>query len=97
MTRRLVVHPHARSELADASDWDDERDKRLGDELLRTFERAINSIVQNPFQYQTVSRKARRANLGKFPYGLIYTVTDDEMLSFHVFMGDGILNAGKVG
>jgi toxin ParE1/3/4 len=61
--------------------------KRLGDELLHTFQRTIESIVRNPFQYQLIHGKARRANLGKFPYGLIYTVSDREIVIVSCFHG----------
>jgi plasmid stabilization system protein ParE len=87
MTRRLIVRPQARLELADASDWYDAQDKRLADELLFAFEETIKSIVQNPFQYQVVRGKARRVNLGKFPYGLIYTVSNDEIVVLSCFHG----------
>jgi len=87
MTRRLVVQPQARLELAEASDWYDAKDKRLGDELLQPFQRTIESIVGNPFQYQVIRGKARRANLGKFPYGLIYTVSDREIVIVSCFHG----------
>ena len=87
MTRRLVVRPQARLELAEATDWYDAQDKRVGDELLRTFETSIETIMRNPFQYQPMYRNARRARLGKFPYGLIYRVSDDEIIIVSCFHG----------
>ena len=87
MTRRLVVLPQARLELAEASDWYDAKDKRLGDELLHTFQRTLESVLQNPFQYQVIRGRARRANLDKFPYGLIYTVSDSEIVIVLCFHG----------
>jgi plasmid stabilization system protein ParE len=80
MSRKLIVRPQARLELAEASDWYDGQDKGLGDELLRAVEASIQKIMRNPFQYQRMYRSARRARLRKFPYGLIYTVTDDEII-----------------
>ena len=80
MSRTLIVRPEARLELAEASDWYDEQNKDLGDELLRAVEASIQKIVRNPSQYQKMYRGACRARLGKFPYGLIYTVTDDEII-----------------
>ncbi|HEY2756314.1 MAG TPA: type II toxin-antitoxin system RelE/ParE family toxin [Pseudolabrys sp.] len=87
MTRRLIVRPQARLELADASDWYDAQDKRLADDLLFAFEETISSIVHNPFQYQVIRGKTRRAHLGKFPYGLIYTVSDNEIVILSCFHG----------
>jgi plasmid stabilization system protein ParE len=87
MTRRLVVRPQARLELADASDWYDAQDKRLADDLLFAFEETISTIVQNPFQYQVIRRKTRRASLGKFPYGLIYSVSENDIVILSCFHG----------
>ena len=87
MIRKLVVRPQARLELAEASDWYDEQSKGRGDELLRAVETSIQKIMRNPFQYQRLYRDARRARLGKFPYGLIYTVTDDEIVILSCFHG----------
>ena len=74
MTRRLVVRPTARLELAAGSDWYDSQKQGLGAEFIHAFEAAAAAITENPFQYQIVYRSARRAPLGRFPYGLIYTV-----------------------
>src|SRR5262245_20932570 len=86
MTRRLVVRPTARIELAAGSDWYDSKKRGLGAEFVRAFEGASAAITDNPFQYPIVYRNARRAPLGRFPYRLIYTVSDDEVVivsSFH--------------
>jgi plasmid stabilization system protein ParE len=85
MTRRLVVRPQAKLELAEASDWYDAHDKGLGDDLLYAFQTTVESIVPNPLQYQAVHGKARRAMLARFPYGLIYTVSDEEITIFSCF------------
>jgi plasmid stabilization system protein ParE len=66
--------------MAEASDWYDARDKGLGDTFLRAFDAATDSILRNPMQYQFIFANARRVGLGKFPYALIYTVTDDEVI-----------------
>jgi hypothetical protein len=36
--------------------------------------------MHNPFQYQIIHAEARRARLGRFPFGLIYTVSDSEIV-----------------
>jgi plasmid stabilization system protein ParE len=87
MTRRLVVRSRARLELAEASDWYDAQNAGLGDELLYAFDTALASVMSNPFQFQVVHGKARRAPLGKFPYRLIYMVTDEEVIILSCFHG----------
>nr|WP_284701170.1 type II toxin-antitoxin system RelE/ParE family toxin [Rhodoplanes tepidamans] len=80
MTRRVVVRPQARLELAAASDWYDEHAPGVGDDLLRAFETTIAGLEQNPFRFQVVHRDLRRAGLGKFPYGLFYTVSETDII-----------------
>jgi hypothetical protein len=80
MSRRFTARPQVRLALAAATDWYDEQRQGLGDPFLRAFETAIDSIMRNPFQYQIVHGKARRARLGRFPYGLIYIVSDSEIV-----------------
>ena len=87
MTRRLVVRPTARIELAAGSDWYDSNTNGLGAEFIRAFEAAAAAISDNPFQYQIVYRNARRAPLGRFPYSLIYTVSDEEIVVVSCFHG----------
>jgi len=80
MTRQFTVRPQARLELAEATDWYDEQHRGLGDEFLHAFKTTTDSIMRNPFQYQIVHGQARRARLGKFPYGLIYLVSSSEIV-----------------
>ena len=85
MSRRLVVRPQARLELADACDWYDAHDKGLGDELIEAFVKATQSIAENPFQYQTIRREYRRVLPGKYPFCLIYAVRGDDVVVFSCF------------
>jgi hypothetical protein len=80
MSRRLVVRPAAQIELAEASDWYDENREGLGGDFIRAYEAASAAIVRNPFQCQIVYGQARRAPLRPFQYGLIHTVSDDEVV-----------------
>jgi hypothetical protein len=38
-----------------------------------------SALRQNPFQYQIVSGQLRRAKLRRFPYGLLYVVSDRQV------------------
>jgi hypothetical protein len=37
-------------------------------------------IERNPFQYQIIEREIRRASLRRFPYGVLYIVSGEELL-----------------
>jgi plasmid stabilization system protein ParE len=87
MTRRLVVEPTARLELGGAADWYDVNNPGLGSEFIRAFEAVSAAILRNPFQYQAVRGKIRRAPLRRFPYSLISTVSDNEIVIVYCFHG----------
>ena len=85
MTRRVVVEPEARLELAEASDWYDARNPDVGSKFLRSYDLVYDSIVSNPHQYQIVQGNVRRASFGNFPYSLFYRVVADEIVIIACF------------
>jgi plasmid stabilization system protein ParE len=78
--RRLVFRLQARSEIAEAADWYEGQNVGLGAEFLRAVELAISSIGRNPEQYQRIRGRLRRAVLRRFPYSVVYVLSDDEII-----------------
>jgi toxin ParE1/3/4 len=74
--RKLIIGPVAAAEIAEASDWYEQQRPGVGIEFTAAVEAKLSAIRQNPFQYQTMWGKFRRARLGRFPYSLIYAVSD---------------------
>lgn len=80
MSQKLVFRPQAREEIEQAAAWYDERGSGLSAEFLRALDATVGSIVRNPRQFPTAHREMRRALLRRFPYSLIFTVSDEEVL-----------------
>jgi plasmid stabilization system protein ParE len=80
MTRRLVLEPEAEAEIAEAASWYEARSAGLGPEFLRAVEDLLVAIQRNPHQYQVAFREVRRAAVRRFPYVLIYTATEQEII-----------------
>ena len=78
--RRLVFRLQARSEIANAAIWYEGQGIGLGAEFLRAVDVTISSIQHNPEQYQRVRGRTRRAVLRRFPYSVVYVLTDDEIV-----------------
>jgi hypothetical protein len=76
VTWELIVGPEAEAEIAAAQDWYDERIPGLGAEFIAVVKRLIATIAENPFQFQIVWKNYRRAVLRRFPYLVIYVVSD---------------------
>jgi plasmid stabilization system protein ParE len=83
--RRIIFRAQARADLIEALDW--YRDSGVAHDFLRTFEATLNVIQQNPFQYQTIGKRIRRAPLQRFPYGIMYSVSDEELVILTCFHG----------
>jgi plasmid stabilization system protein ParE len=80
MSWELVVEPEAEAEIDEASRWYDIQNPGLGADFLRAVGASLAVIQRNPLQYQIVYGEARRAHLRRFPYALIYIVTDREIV-----------------
>jgi toxin ParE1/3/4 len=87
MSRRLVFRRNAEAELAETVDWYENQSIGLGAEFLLEFDAALARILDNPHQYQIVDDDIRRAPLHRFPYGIMYVVSDEELLILTCFHG----------
>ena len=87
MNRELILAPEAEAEIAEAADWYDQQKSGLGVEFVLAVASTLAAIHENPFQYQIVWKEYRRAGIARFPYGLIYRLTDRELMVIACFHG----------
>jgi plasmid stabilization system protein ParE len=87
MSRRVVFLAEAEAEIAEAADWYETRGKGLGADFTRSLEATIAAIQRIPTQYQIVKGQARRAVLRRFPYSLVYKVSEHEIIVLACFHG----------
>lgn len=87
MTRRVRFLPEAIIDVEEAASWYEARRSGLGKEFRMALDTAIEQVRQNPDLYQAVRGTARRAVLRRFPYTLIYTATDTDVLVVACFHG----------
>ncbi len=87
MTRRLVFRPEADLEINEAAEWYEARGQGLAVEFLRTLDACIESIRRDPLLYPAVRSEVRQAVLRRFPYSVIYTVREDEIVVIACFHG----------
>jgi len=77
--------PEAELDLIEAIRWYDERDQKLGDQLLRNLYRCIASIERNPRLYPLVHRQMRRALVRRFPFQILYEIESEEIIIYAIF------------
>jgi plasmid stabilization system protein ParE len=80
MIRRLVFRIQARSDIADAIAWYQDHGDGIDTAFLRALDAALGAIQRNPYQFQKFRGQMRRALLRRFPYGVIYRPSDDEIV-----------------
>jgi plasmid stabilization system protein ParE len=87
MTRKLIFRPEAEAEVVAAATWYEEQSPSLAARFAGAFRSTLAKIVDNPFQYQIVEDDLRRAPLGRYPYGILYAPSDDEIVIVSCFHG----------
>lgn len=80
MNRSLVVEPEADSEVSEVAAWYAEHSLELCRDFLGAIDLALAAVQQNPYQYQVVFKNVRRVLVGRFPYMLMYTASDDRVI-----------------
>jgi hypothetical protein len=80
VSRRLVWRPEALEEVAQAAQWYEERRSGLSAEFLRMLDATTAAVKRAPLHYPVIHRTLRRALLRRFPYSLIFSVLDDEIV-----------------
>ena len=82
MTRQLRLSPEAVAEAREATRWYDERSPGIGASLLDEVAAAVADLSRWPgagglIEGMPVDGEVRRVPIGRFPYHLVYTYTDD--------------------
>jgi hypothetical protein len=72
-------HPDAETELNEAIAYYNERQNGLGLEFAREVYLAIKNILSLPHAWAPLSANTRRCLTNRFPYGVIYQITDVEI------------------
>ena len=75
--KRVSFHELADRELHDAALYYAQESTGLGIKFLAEIEQDLRWIVRNPNAGKLVMGRVRRRVLGRFPYGILYSVNDD--------------------
>ena len=70
-------HPEAAKELISSIEYYDDMSEGLGEEFLNEVEAAISLLLSHPKTGTLITKEDRRILLNRFPYGLIYDVSDE--------------------
>ena len=85
MKHQLRFLPEARAEILEAASWYRERSPRAARDFTRRVEAATRRIARYPFRYPRIRGEVRRLVMARFPYSIIYLVTNDEVVVLSCF------------
>jgi plasmid stabilization system protein ParE len=74
MIYHVVIDPQAEADVLSAEVWYAGKSKSARVRFASALRTTLQSIQENPFQYQVIYKHYRRAMMRPFPYALIYSV-----------------------
>jgi len=77
---RVEYHPETVEDLNKAIDFYEQRQEGLGIDLREEIYQSIDHIIANPFIYREVEGKIRRCFVHRFPFSILYRITDDDVV-----------------
>jgi plasmid stabilization system protein ParE len=75
----FVFHPMAEQELNEAIDYYEEIDPALGYDFATEVYAAIQRVVALPAAWIVIDGDIRRSMVKRFPYGVLYSLEDDDI------------------
>ncbi|MEM9446744.1 MAG: type II toxin-antitoxin system RelE/ParE family toxin [Verrucomicrobiota bacterium] len=70
----------ARLELVDATSKYSEQSSNTADKFLNEFEFYLQKLISNPYRRSEDNVGARRQNLKKYPYSIIYMIYQEKII-----------------
>jgi plasmid stabilization system protein ParE len=76
---RLIYHPGARADLAEAAAYYSRQQQGLGPRFVSAVETAVQEILDDPHRMQIVQGDIRRCRVHRFPYDIYFRIVGDEL------------------
>ncbi len=80
MTFNLVVSLPAETDIEEIIEWYGKENKDLSREFVKILEQTFEQIIANPFLFQQVFEDYRKINTAKFPYKIIYRISENKVI-----------------
>ena len=77
---KVSFHPEAKEEFFEPINYYEECQEGLGLEFAREIYSTIQRINHFPEAWSKMSENTRRCLVNRFPYGVIYSITGDEII-----------------
>jgi toxin ParE1/3/4 len=85
MTYQITITESAEQDIKDAFLWYEDQKNELGLSFTKNIDKAILKIQKNPLTIQIRYNEIRVSFLKKFPYGIHFTIINDEIVIIGVY------------
>lgn len=75
---KIKLLPITHIDLQKARKWYNKQNLKLGDDLKKEVNKAIDYIGKYPFHFQTKYKEIRVSYTMRFPYGIFYLIKENE-------------------
>ena len=83
---RYYFHPEALEEYADVTSYYADILPELAEAFIYEIEKGISLILDHPRAWPIVEEDIRRHLIGRFPFGVYYTIEDDNSIMIVAIM-----------
>lgn len=80
MEYNLIFTPFAEKDIEEIVEWYGKQNIDLSKRFIKTLDKTVKNINENPFLFQEVYKTYRCANSGKFPYKIVYRIVEKNIL-----------------
>jgi plasmid stabilization system protein ParE len=84
MAKPLRYHPLFDRDVREAAQWYDQRSPGLGDAFVETARQCVADVIADPHRFALSPGEIRYRRLRRFPYVVLFDVTDSELLMLGV-------------
>jgi hypothetical protein len=82
---KIQFHPAAELEFAESALWYDRQISGLGKDFVKAVDDGLQKIISSPFTQPIIYKSLRRFVIKRFPFIILYTITNDSVLVVAVF------------
>jgi plasmid stabilization system protein ParE len=79
MNYDIIFDGSAREDIANAYQWYENQQLKLGDRFFKNIESAFNNIQKNPKAFKKVSANHHQYPMSKFPFVILYEISENNI------------------
>jgi plasmid stabilization system protein ParE len=76
----IKFKPEVYEDIKTAYDWYESQKIGLGEDFILMLEESYENIAKTPKIYQLIHKTVRRKLIKKFPYGIFFTIKDNNVI-----------------